>query len=184
MHTDFVDSLSNTWFYVPSCSYWERTYMFRKPNGDNITIQKAISPRDLDTFLNITRAVKSSIHSPVVNRHKAVDLMHSGSAYLILENQDVIGIAVWQKRDAGYYLSDFAICPSAQGVGIGRAALSKILAEHFDCGCECSLHTHPKNMPARKLYESMGFAIQQEIPNYWGDGEPRLFLTKSLQATE
>ena len=30
------------------------------------------------------------------------------------------------------------------------------------------------NGPARKLYESFGFVISQELENYFGDGEPRL----------
>jgi ribosomal protein S18 acetylase RimI-like enzyme len=148
-----------------------------------ITIEQAKSPRDLDTFLNILRAVKSPINTPITRRQEAVEVMHEGRAFLILDDTEAVGVAVWSKNDAGYYLSEFAICPSSQGLGIGKVALSKILNEHFDCGCECSLHTHPSNTPARKLYESLGFTVKNEIPNFFGDGEPRLYLTKLLQAS-
>lgn len=156
--------------------------MFPARHADlQVTLIKAQSPRDLDTFLNIMRSVQSRINRPITNRHDAVAVIRSGTTFMIQDGDEAVGALVCSEIAPNrFYLSEFAICPSAQGQGIGKRALEKMLSECLTVGCECSLHTHPENTPARKLYESMGFVVREEIPDFFGDGEPRLLLSKSL----
>lgn len=146
-----------------------------------ISIYKAESPRDLDGFLNLLRAVKSRVNSPITDRHEAVNVMYQGHAYLISDGHDTVGVAVWHKDTGGYYLREFAISPSSQRRGIGTMALKKILTEKMVGDCTCSLHTHPDNSDALRLYTACGFKVAKEIPNFFGDGEPRLLLTRAPQ---
>jgi ribosomal protein S18 acetylase RimI-like enzyme len=40
------------------------------------------------------------------------------------------------------------------------------------------LVTHPENDHALRLYGSLGFKVEEEISNYFGDGEPRVKLVR------
>lgn len=73
------------------------------------------------------------------------------------------------------YLSGLVIDPSFQGRGIGREVLSMILDKLKDFK-RIDLVTHPDNVRALKLYQSLGFVVEARKENYYDDGEPRLVL--------
>ena len=43
------------------------------------------------------------------------------------------------------------------------------------------LVTHPDNIKAIALYQSLGFAIESRKENYYGDGEPRIVMARILK---
>jgi len=74
-------------------------------------------------------------------------------------------------------LSGLMVKPEFQGKGIGREAMRQVLEEVSDVE-RIWLATHPSNTPAIKLYLSFGFIIEEKIENYFGDGEPRIIMSR------
>jgi len=84
--------------------------------------------------------------------------------------------------DTGY-VSELVVAPAHRGRGHGRALLSRALAELRSRGvAAATLEVAADNDPARSLYESLGFAVAQRIPDRY-ESSDGLRLTRSL-ATE
>jgi GNAT superfamily N-acetyltransferase len=73
-------------------------------------------------------------------------------------------------------LHDLAVIPEYRGCGVGRKLLAAVEEKARALGCtKVTLEVLEAN-PARKLYESMGFAS----PVYYKGSGQALFLTKSV----
>ena len=69
------------------------------------------------------------------------------------------------------------INPRFQGQGIAREAMMIIL-EKFKDVKRIDLLTHPDNIKAINLYQSLGFMAESRKENYYGDGEPRIVIAR------
>ena len=73
-----------------------------------------------------------------------------------------------------------AVRPSRRGLGIAKALMARALREGKRRGADVAfLEVRPGNLPARMLYERLGFRKVGERPNYYGAGaglEPALLM--------
>lgn len=66
-----------------------------------------------------------------------------------------------------YYLSDLFVAPSARGHGHARALLEEAAKQAAAQGAQrLSLETAATNVPARRLYERLGYALEQTFVTY------------------
>jgi GNAT superfamily N-acetyltransferase len=75
-------------------------------------------------------------------------------------------------------IHDFAVNPEFRGRGIAKALLNAIdeLARAKGC-CKITLEVLQGNLPAKQLYEAMGFAVYELDPEMGG----ALFMQKKLE---
>lgn len=92
------------------------------------------------------------------------------SYYVALENEEVLGYAgIWTILDEAH-LTTLAVCPKAQGGGVGRALLEHIIAEAKAKGVSrMTLEVRVSNVKAQKLYKKYGFIACGIRPNYYAD---------------
>lgn len=99
------------------------------------------------------------------------------TVYLIEEDGAIVGDISYRVKDADHaYVSGLIIAPEFQRRGLARKAMKMLLEElrEFD---RVSLDVHPDNH-AVKLYESLGFVITGREDDLYGDGQPRIIMTK------
>ena len=74
-------------------------------------------------------------------------------------------------RDLGH-LKDIAVHPEAQGEGVGRALLRRVLFTLAVAGAAVvKLEVREDNDVAQSLYEDVGFERVRRVPAYYDDGE-------------
>ena len=92
----------------------------------------------------------------------------------------IIGSASFRVQDDGSaYIGNMAVDPIYRRQGVARATMNFLIGQLAHV-VRLELVTHPENDHALRLYASLGFKIETEISNYFGDGEPRLKLVRSL----
>ena len=75
--------------------------------------------------------------------------------------------------------SGFALAnPKLGNIGISVKIMIKSSQMKLKEIEKIELVTHPQNTAALKLYSKYGFIVTGQKENYYGDGEPRLILTK------
>ncbi|WP_373188913.1 ribosomal protein S18-alanine N-acetyltransferase [Halolamina sp.] len=99
------------------------------------------------------------------------------SGFLVaVRNGAVVGYAVSDVtpnhgRDIGH-LKDIAVHPNAQGEGIGRALLERVLLTLSVAGAHVvKLEVRETNDPAQSLYDDVGFEPIRRVPSYYDNGE-------------
>ena len=145
-----------------------------------ISLQRATT-EDIDTYLLIERSVgagHSKTYSGVTNEKEARDEIEKNTVYLIKKDDLVVGSIQYQLegRDRAH-ITGLVVDPRFQEQGIGREALTQIFDELKDAR-RIDLVTHPHNTPAIMLYLSFGFVIESWKDDYFGDGEPRIVLSR------
>jgi ribosomal protein S18 acetylase RimI-like enzyme len=109
----------------------------------------------------------------------ALEQLRTSQFYFIqIDNAHVGTAALRIRADNSVYFSNIAILPAHRGCGLGRAAMSFLLAKS-EKAPRIDLVTHPENGAALRLYTSLGFTVESRQENYFGDGEPRLMLAKT-----
>ena len=99
--------------------------------------------------------------------------------YFIKINNETVGSISYEWKNQNHaYIAGLTIIPEFQGRGLAREAMVKILAEIGEIQ-RIDLVTHPENAKAIKLYQSLGFKIESQKENYYGDGEPRVIMAKN-----
>ncbi len=85
------------------------------------------------------------------------------SPFALYTGEVIVGFFTFTYDSASqdiYWLNGFLIDKKYQGLGYGRAALFQILnlaRSIFPKMCSLSLTVHPENIPARHLYDVVGF---------------------------
>ena len=94
---------------------------------------------------------------------------------------DVGFVSVRQINRWHIYISELAIGQPFQGRGIGELVfdmtISMLMADGFT---KFTLHTHPENVPALRIYESFGFVTLSHCRSYGRRRTPRLFMRMSV----
>jgi ribosomal protein S18 acetylase RimI-like enzyme len=82
-------------------------------------------------------------------------------------------------RSARVY--SLAVSAAARGMGIGRRMMAKAERETRMRGCSrMRLEVRMDNMPAIRLYESLGFIDTSVLPGYYDDGAHAFVMRKEL----
>src|SRR3989344_5343907 len=136
---------------------------------------------DIETYIALERRVVSRTYSAMLTIEEVAELIKKGPVYLIKNGDIVVGSISYEMRpDSTVYLSGLVIDPTYQGRGFGKIALEQILREVEDAP-RIELLTHPDNIKAISLYRSLDFKITGRIENPYGDGEPRVIMTRQRQ---
>lgn len=143
-----------------------------------VSIQKA-TPDDLDKFMELEGSVHNKKTYPSsLGRDDLEEEMKKGIVYFIKSGDDIVGNVSYEiKGDDHAYISGLMVLPAFQGQGIGRQAMAAVMEELKDFK-RVDLVTHPDNAKAISLYSSLGFVIESRKENYFGDGEPRVVMSK------
>ena len=62
-----------------------------------------------------------------------------------------------------------------------RVEAMTLALEKFKDVKRIDLVTHPDNIRAINLYQSLGFITESRKENYYGDGEPRIVMARILK---
>jgi diamine N-acetyltransferase len=84
----------------------------------------------------------------------------------VMAGDAVAGHVMWALDDGIHWIGGMLVDASAQGSGVGRAAVEAIIARLADAR-EIRLSCHPENAAADRLYRALGFTPTGEIE----DGE-------------
>ncbi|MFM5428313.1 GNAT family N-acetyltransferase [Aeromonas veronii] len=87
-----------------------------------------------------------------------------------------------QERSQGWVLS-LAVLPEARGFGLAERMMRQMEANQQALQIsELRLTVDPAN-PAQRLYYRLDYTLQAEVADYFGPGEDRLLLVKTLSGT-
>lgn len=88
-----------------------------------------------------------------------------------------------QLKTVGWLLS-LGVLPTHRGKRIGEKLMAAIMLRMEAQGVtRLYLTVHPNNAAGISIYTRLGFAIQEELPDYYLDDSPRLLMTKQIQNT-
>lgn len=134
---------------------------------------------DVPTLLEIEQATKGEkIYIGNFTAEEITRWITDEYVYLILENQSRIGSLSYEIReDDRAYISGLVIRPEHRKQGLAKQAML-LLLEQLTHHPGIDLVVHPANHPAINLYTSLGFSSGSTVDNYFGDGEPRIKMTK------
>ena len=136
--------------------------------------------KDIQTLLEIEKTtIGLKLYSGYFNEKEVEEYVKNSIVYLIKNNDDIVGSISYDVMDFDHAdISGLVVKPEFQKQGFGRKAM-KLLFKKLKDYKKVSLCVHPDNH-ACKLYESFGFKVESRKENYFGDGEPRLIMTKNI----
>ncbi|KAB7622817.1 ribosomal-protein-alanine N-acetyltransferase [Alkalilimnicola sp. S0819] len=106
------------------------------------------------------------------------------SCWVGLDAQALRGYAVMSCAAGEAHLLNLCVDPDFQSRGLGGRLLRHALAQAARLGAECLLlEVRPGNVPARRLYEQLGFRVVGRRKDYYPAEQGRedaLVLTRSL----
>ena len=145
---------------------------FKLANKENIA--------DLLLIEQTTLGLKT--YSAMLEQSEWEDAIKNGPVFLVKDSeQENIGYVSYELKSNNHaYISGIVIVPKFQGQGLAKRIMNHVL-EEIHVIKRIDLVTHPDNIKAIKLYESLGFTIESRKENYFGDGEPR--VTMALERT-
>lgn len=137
------------------------------------------TPEDVDAYLELERtAIGNKTYSGITDREEALQDFQENEVYLIYKDGKLAGSTEFEIKSPEHaYLSGVVIHPDFQGQGIAREA-TLFRLEKLKGVKRIDVVTHPENFKIINLYTSLGFTVEKQIENYFGDGEPRVMLAK------
>lgn len=142
-------------------------------------VLERMTDTDVDEFLALEKKVSvPRIYSPILTEDEALEEIRDNELFFIKKGSVIVGIIAYQmKLDGTTYISNMSVVPEYQRQGLARTAMEMML-RIIGSTPRIWLVTHPENVKAMNLYTSLGFVVEKQIENYYGDGEPRLVLAK------
>jgi ribosomal protein S18 acetylase RimI-like enzyme len=146
---------------------------------DDLIFERA-TPMDAAVLLELERcAAVSVIYEARTKLKEAINEIAENDLYLIAYQGAVIGSASFRILSNGNaYIGNVAVDPAFRRMGVARAIMKFLLARAADAP-SIELVTHPDNDGALRLYTSLGFSIGETVANYFGDGQPRVKMSRS-----
>lgn len=124
------------------------------------------------------RSTDLKLYGPVGGLEDARREITDNILFLLSLRGEFVGSAAYRVRsDGSVYISNVVVDPEHRRRGFARAALSYILEINNERP-RLDLVTHPENVPALRLYLSLGFKVESRRENFYRDGEPRLVLAR------
>ena len=150
--------------------------------SEELTLER-MTDKDVDEFLALEKRVSvPKIYNPIVTAEEALEEIRDNELFFIQKGSVVVGTIAYQKKpDGSAYISNTSVVPEYQKQGIARAAMWMMLSI-IGSAPRIWLVTHPENVKALNLYTSLGFVVEKQVENYYGDGEPRLVLAKRMDS--
>ena len=100
--------------------------------------------------------------------------------FVLEKGGEIVGYSVvWVIKEEAFIMA-FAISPEHRGRGLGREFLRMLLQELKGKAGVVQLDVRKSNLPAIRLYRSMGFRIVKERRKFYSDGENALMMELEL----
>ena len=151
------------------------------PSAEDLTIREA-GRADLLAVFRIEKAV-----FPQPWPFASFEQFLGNPGFLVAtEEGAVVGYAIADVttsagRDLGH-LKDIAVHPKAQGRGVGRALLRRVLLSMTVGGANVvKLEVRESNDVAQSLYDDVGFERVRRVPGYYDDGEDAYVMVLDLE---
>ena len=141
---------------------------------------KRATIKDIPKLIEIEKKLDGSkIYSAMISEKEWQEEINKENArvYLIIKDGVVVGDVSYETESESATIAGLAISPEFQKMGVGQKTMEIILDELKDLKL-INLLTHPENIGAVKLYQSLGFVIKDKKENYFGDGEPRILMLR------
>ncbi len=140
---------------------------------------REMTPEDLEEVYRINR---SSFTTDAWSREaleREFRLPHS-HRFVVEKEGKVIGYTfVWLIKEEAFIMT-FAVAPEWRGKGVGRWFLKRVINFLKGKAKVVSLDVRKSNIPAIRLYRSMGFKVVKERPGFYSDGENALVMELKL----
>ena len=147
-----------------------------------LTFKHANEEDIMELLLIEQTTVGLKTYSAMLEQSEWEDAIKNGPVFLVKNSEEEnIGYVSYELKSNNHaYISGIVIVPKFQGQGLAKRIMNHVL-EEIHVIKRIDLVTHPDNIKAIKLYESLGFTIESRKENYFGDGEPR--VTMALERT-
>jgi ribosomal protein S18 acetylase RimI-like enzyme len=134
---------------------------------------------DADAIVQFESAVRNDkFYGKPLDHAATQSEIKANDYYLILTHGRIVATGALRTRDDGRaYLSNIAVHPEMRRQGLARGMMVHLLS-CCDDARSIDLAVHPDNRPALTLYTSLNFAPMRCQENYFGDGEPRLIMSR------
>lgn len=121
-----------------------------------------------------------------ISRRNLRNLLRSPSAYCVgaYNRGELIGsmVILFRSNSRSARVYSLAVSAAARGLGIGRRMMAKAEREARMRGCDrLRLEVRMDNIPAIRLYESLGFADTAVLPGYYEDGAHAFTMRKGIR---
>lgn len=138
---------------------------------------QAASLLDIQKIIEIQKSVSGNkTYSATLTEEEWQEEFKKVKIFLIKNKDNIIGEVSYEiKAPEHAYIDDLVIKPEFQGKGFAKKAMEQIM-EELRIYEKIDLVTHPENKRAIELYELLGFKIEKQVENYFGDGEPRVVM--------
>ncbi len=122
-----------------------------------------------DQVPQVAELEKICFSDPWSENSVASELDNPLSLWLVaVQDGKVLGYVGSQSVLGEADMMNLAVDPAARRLGLGRAIVEALVAALRDNGVHClTLEVRASNLPARKLYESLGFLQVGRRPNYY-----------------
>lgn len=119
-------------------------------------------------------------HFDLVSRNveELLSFLKQSVIYASYEGNKMVGFMAYEKNDDKLELKLIVVSPEYQSRGIGSELLNYCFKENK--GLNISLTAHPDNVNGIIFYLRNGFNITKWKDNCYGDGQPRLILSKRI----
>jgi ribosomal protein S18 acetylase RimI-like enzyme len=146
-----------------------------------ITFQKA-TVGDINKFVEIEKTSAGlGMYSSMTDPEEAKEEIENNEVYFIKKDGEIVGSTEYQMKGPNEaYLGGLIIKPDYRGQGIARKAIEFRL-DKLQGIKRLWLVTHPHNSKMIRMYLSYGFIVEAWRDNYYGDGQPRLVLSREAK---
>lgn len=147
-----------------------------------ITLREA-TQADIPELVRLEQLVSGSrIYSAMLTEVEWIEALQKEKVFRIESNGHIVGNLSYEYKNPQHvHISGIVIDPKYQGHGIAKRVLADLITRLSGVHVHrIDLVTHPHNERALSLYEKLGFHIESQVENYYGDGEPRVILVKTM----
>ena len=143
-----------------------------------------ITADDIKIYADIENSVIDPKTYPwtVTSEEAAERIGDKNFSYFIKKDGRIVGNLRYRMKAPDHaYITSIVVRPEFQGQGIGREAMEILISGELNGVRRIDLVTHPDNTKAIAMYTKLGFVAESKKENYYGDGEPRLVMSKTLE---
>ncbi len=133
------------------------------------------TPRDLDVLVRASAAMHNEemgvdplLLDPSGWRHRMASLVERGWSWVWFEGEEIVfkaELSAWTPEVA--QVQGVWTAPGHRGQGIGAAGMAAVAAAVLAEVPRCSLYVNHYNLPARRLYQRLGFEEVGELATYF-----------------
>ncbi|WP_457601357.1 ribosomal protein S18-alanine N-acetyltransferase [Hydrogenivirga sp.] len=140
---------------------------------------REMTEEDLDRVYEINRLSFTTDAWSMDSLKREFSLPYS-LRFVLEEGDEIVGYAVlWLIKDEAFIMT-FAIHPERRGKGLGKSFLSELIERLRGRAKVVQLDVRKSNLPAIRLYRSLGFRIVRERDKFYSDGENALVMEVEL----